>query len=181
MLDESQGLLQEGNLSRYSGPPLCVCVPSVRHWGGASPWDGLLYRPSVTHPHPIQSPRPCHASPCPHTHFPVSFCVSPVVFSPTCFLAPHWPSSAHLLCYPNQATPAPVSNMKRKKKEAKEAPTWGVRELCSSCSLWVFPVDVPSPKVSLFSHWYDAVLGPKLRLSHTQLWLCPWIYNISMP
>lgn len=49
VLDESQGLLQEGNLSRYSGP-LSVCLPLVRSCicppaGGASPRDGLLYWP----------------------------------------------------------------------------------------------------------------------------------------
>lgn len=71
MLDECQGLLQEGNLSRYSGP-LCVCVPSVRciclPVGGALPQDGLpllAVSPLITHPHtPPLSVSSCYGAPC---------------------------------------------------------------------------------------------------------------------
>lgn len=74
VLDESQGLLQEGNLSRYSGP-LCVCVPSVRciclPVGGALLQDGLPFlavSPLITHPHhQIASARLAFSPPPPLT------------------------------------------------------------------------------------------------------------------
>lgn len=135
MLDESQGLLQEGNLSRYSGP-LSVCVPLVHSCiclplGGASPQDGHLYRP----PHcwsliRIESNRlgPSHLRPphLPLTRLYLFLCGSNV----PCLYPlnpPHFPLSstltlifsAHPLCYPNQA-PSPFYKKKKMLKRVSE-------------------------------------------------------------
>lgn len=141
MLDESQGLLQEGNLSRYSGP-LSVCVPLAHSCicpplGGASPQDGHLYRPphcwSLIH---IESNRlgPSHLRP-PTSHLPVSisFCVGLMclVSIPLTPLsspwAPHWPSSSQLIrCAILTRPPPPFT--KKMLKRVSSAP--GARELC---------------------------------------------------
>lgn len=135
MLDESQGLLQEGNLSRYSGP-LSVCVPLVHSCiclplGGASPQDGHLYRP----PHcwsliRIESNRlgQSHLRP-PTSHLPVSisFCVGLMCLVSIPLTPPHFPLSstltlifsAHPLYYPNQA-PSPFYKKKKMLKRVSE-------------------------------------------------------------
>lgn len=170
MLDESQGLLQEGNLSRYSGP-LSLCVPSVRciclPGGGALPQDGLpllAVSPLITHLHPpyllFLLPLTCLYLFLLRCNVPcLSLPSSPPLLSST--LTPI--SSDHPLCHFNLALPPPPYQM------APLRP-WGPRSsACVSCGF--FRVDVPSTKPASLPlvPWCFHVVSVSFRLLADQI------------